>query len=74
MMLNSLLHSLRAKLRCQKGQGTVEYALITIAVVIIIGAVLVNAANPATTPLGTAISSAFNAVVTAVNNVVSPSS
>ena len=54
------------KLRNQRGQGTVEYALLTLAVVIIIGAVLL--ATPAGSALGTAITNAFTAVSTEVTN------
>lgn len=54
------LNALRTKLSCQKGQGTVEYALITIAVVAIIGLTLI--ATGAAGPLGTAITDAFKAV------------
>lgn len=63
-----LLNSLVAKLSCRKGQGTVEYALATIAVVLIVAAVLLN--SPATSPLGTAITDAFNAVSSAVTNAI----
>ncbi len=58
------MKSLVSKLKCRKGQGTVEYALITIAVVAIIGTLLI--ATGAAGPLGTAISDAFTAVSTQV--------
>ncbi len=48
----------------QKGQGTVEYALLTLAVVIIIGLVLLGA-NPT---LQTAISGAFTKASQAVTD------
>jgi Flp pilus assembly pilin Flp len=54
---------LRAMLKCQKGQGTVEYALIVVAVVVIVGATLMTTNNP----LRTSITNAFNKTVTAVN-------
>ena len=50
-------------LKSQKGQGTVEYALITLAIVAIIIAVLMATNNP----LRTAIQGAFDKVVTQVN-------
>ena len=40
------IQNLLAKLKCQKGQGTVEYALVVLAVAIIIGVVLFGPANP----------------------------
>ena len=59
------MKSFVAKLKCRKGQGTVEYALITIAVVAIIGLLLITNSG-ASNPLSTAISTAFNAVSTQV--------
>ena len=51
---------LKNKLRCQKGQGAVEYAMATIGVVIVIAAVLF--VTGATNPLQTAITDTFEAV------------
>ncbi len=59
--------SLASRLRSQKGQGTVEYALIVVAVVVIIGATLMTTNNP----LRTSITSAFTKVSTAVTNAPS---
>ena len=50
--------------RSQKGQGTVEYALITLAVVAIIVIVLMSANSP----LRTAIQGAFTRASDAINN------
>ena len=55
------------KLLNQKGQGTVEYALLTLAVVIIIAAVLLGA-NPS---LKTAITGAFTAAQTEITTATS---
>ena len=62
MKLNHLL----AKLKCRKGQGTVEYALVTLAIVLIIGAVLFGTTNP----LKAAIQDSFNRASNAINNQV----
>lgn len=61
-----LLNYLKAKLNCRKGQGTVEYALATIAVVTIVAIVLIG--GGAGGPLGLAITDAFNQVKLAVAN------
>ena len=57
------IQNLLAKLRCQKGQGTVEYALIVAAIVLIITVVLVQANSP----LQQAISGAFLKAANAIN-------
>lgn len=59
------MKSLVAKLKCRKGQGTIEYAMITVVVIAILGIVfLAGGANP----LSTAITAAFNKVSTCVTN------
>jgi Flp pilus assembly pilin Flp len=58
------MEKLLKKLTCQKGQGTVEYALVTLAVVLIVAAVLLGA-NPS---LKTAITGAFTAASDAITN------
>lgn len=58
------LNAFKAKLQSQKGQGTVEYALITLAIVVIITAVLFATDNP----LKTAITDAFQRAADAINN------
>ena len=64
--MGRFLNQLRSKLECQKGQGTVEYALITIAVVAII-ALIIGLGDQ--NPLYTAINNAFGKVSTAVTAV-----
>jgi len=49
-------------LRSKKGQGTVEYALVTVAIVGIIAAVMFNNGEPDKSPLGEAIKGAFDEV------------
>ncbi|MBI4358866.1 MAG: class III signal peptide-containing protein [Candidatus Omnitrophica bacterium] len=58
------MKNLIAKLKCRKGQGAIEYTLITLAVVLILVAVLfvTGAANP----LETAIKDTFTKISTAV--------
>ena len=58
------MRNLMNKIRSKKGQGTVEYALITLAVVGIIAAVLLVANNP----LQTAIEGAFDAATAAIDS------
>ena len=65
--MKRLINSLIMKLQSRKGQGTVEYALATLAVVIIIAAVLL----PPDNPLKTAIKSAFEAASTQITNATS---
>ncbi len=60
----SFLNALKAKLVCQKGQGTVEYALVTLAIVLVIAAVLVGTS----TPLRVAITGAFTNASAAITN------
>ena len=64
--MREFLNSLKAKLVCQKGQGTVEYAILTVAVIAILVAVLFTGA---TGPLGAAITSAFTKIATAIGAV-----
>ena len=59
-----IMKQLLAKLRCQKGQGTVEYALVTLGIVVILTAVLFGTTNP----LKTAITNAFSRAATAIDN------
>ena len=63
------MNNLVSKLKCRKGQGTVEYALITIAVVAIIGTLLI-ANQGASNPLNTAISNAITEVTNQVNTAL----
>ena len=56
------------KLASQKGQGTVEYALVTLAIVLIIAAVLFATDNP----LKAAITSAFTRASTEINSAGAP--
>lgn len=55
--------------KSQKGQGTVEYALIVIAVVAIIIAVLFAKSNPFGTAINTAFNKMSNTVTTANTNL-----
>lgn len=57
------MRSLAAKLRCKKGQGAVEYALITLLVVIVLVALLNSS------PLNGIVSNIFNEVQNKVANV-----
>ena len=63
--MKRLFNSLGSKLKCHKGQGTVEYALVTLAVVLIIAAVL-----GANGPFKAAIEGAFGAATTAIQTAV----
>ena len=60
--MNRLLNSLRATLQSRKGQGTIEYAMATIVVVVVLGLILADPNNP----LRGAIETAFNAAAAAV--------
>ena len=44
--MSKLINSLKMTLKSRKGQGTVEYALVTLAVVLILAAVLFATDNP----------------------------
>ena len=65
MKLNHLI----AKLKCQKGQGAVEYSIAVIAVVLILIAVLLGPGNKNNSPLGQAVTSAFQKAANVVNTV-----
>ena len=62
--MKRLFNSLKATLKSRKGQGTVEYAMVTLAVVLIIAAVLLAPANP----LSVAIKGAYQAASDAIAN------
>ena len=62
--MSNSISSLGMKLRSRKGQGTVEYALTTLGIVVIIGFVLLQNDNP----LRRAIDGAFGKAETAIEN------
>ena len=64
--MKTLLMIAKSKLTCQKGQGTVEYAILTVAVIAVLAAVLFTGAAG---PLGTAITDAFAKISTAITAV-----
>ncbi len=59
------MKNLVAKLKCRKGQGTIEYAMATLVVIAVLALILANTNNP----LKTAIENAFTKVDTKVNSV-----
>ena len=59
------MRKLLKKLTSQKGQGTVEYALLTIGIIGVIAAVLIT--TGAGNALQTAITAAYTAIVTAIS-------
>ena len=54
-----------SKLRCRKGQGTIEYAMATIVVIAVLALILANTNNP----LKTAIENSFQKVSDKVDTV-----
>ena len=71
--MKTLLTIAKSKLTCQKGQGTVEYALVTLAVIIIVIAVLGLTGGggvDTTKGLGKAINDTFTSVTTQIANTV----
>ena len=61
------MKSLVAKLKCRKGQGTIEYAMATIVVILVLAAIVALGAN---NPLRIAIQDMFQKVSDAVGGVV----
>ena len=59
------MKNLVAKLKCRKGQGTIEYAMATLVVIAVLALILANTNNP----LKTAIENSFTKVSTKVNSV-----
>ena len=59
------MRRLYSQLKSQRGQGTVEYALLTLAIVAIIVAVLFVPGNPLTAAINSAFNRASNAINTA---------
>ncbi len=59
------MKNLVAKLKCRKGQGTIEYAMATLVVIAVLAAILALTNNP----LRTAIENSFTKVSTSVNAV-----
>ena len=59
------MNHLIAKLKCRKGQGTIEYAMATLVVIAVLVAIIALTDNP----LNTAITAAFQKVSDSVSNV-----
>lgn len=63
--MNKVFNNIKLKFKSQKGQGTVEYALVTLAIVGVLSVVLFATDNP----LVSAITDAYENTADAINAV-----